>query len=343
MLAIVIVFFVFIAITAYRPDEKTPMEYTEASKVLTKDRLISFVTLNTGYAGLDASQDFFMDGGKGVNPDQDKVNENMAAINRTLELLPADFYFLQEVDKSSSRTYHLDQTKYYLPDVTTRIYSQNFVSKWVPYPLPMIGSVDSGIMTLTNFKVSSSERVSLPDSGASWPKSMFFFKRCFQVSRVPIEDTDKELVLINTHLEAYSEGEYRTKQLKAIYKVMEEEYAKGNYVVLGGDFNSSFPTTQNKYPINPELWAPSQLVKKELPAGFKFAYDKSNPTCRLLNIPYDESTAQFYCIDGYIVSKNIKVESIMTLNFNFTNTDHNPVMMYIRLKDSATEEESTEE
>ena len=34
-------------------------------------------------------------------------------------------------------------------------------------------------------------------------------------------------------------------------------------------------------------------------------------------------------IDGFMVSKNITVESINTLNYGFENSDHNPVLLNI--------------
>ena len=46
---------------------------------------------------------------------------------------------------------------------------------------------------------------------------------------------------------------------------------------------------------------------------------------------YDKDTFQYYMIDGFIVSKNITVNSVETLNLGFKNTDYNPVQMKISL------------
>lgn len=59
------------------------------------------------------------------------------------------------------------------------------------------------------------------------------------------------------------------------------------------------------------------------------------PSCRLLNEPYDydnKDNFQHYLIDGYIVSSNIEVESVKTLNLKFKNADHNPVLLKLKLK-----------
>ena len=72
-----------------------------------------------------------------------------------------------------------------------------------------------------------------------------------------------------------------------------------------------------------------------LPEGFEFKYDLSVPTCRLLNQPYDESdevNTQHYVIDGFIVSPNVEAVSIETIDLGFENSDHNPVMLTVRLK-----------
>ena len=47
-----------------------------------------------------------------------------------------------------------------------------------------------------------------------------------------------KLILINSHMSAYDKGgKMRVKQLKLLNSVMESEYKKGNYVIVGGDFN----------------------------------------------------------------------------------------------------------
>ena len=55
---------------------------------------VRILTMNTGYAGLDRDTDFFMDGGKSVNPDSaERVKHNMAISGLHLHLIPM-FQFL---------------------------------------------------------------------------------------------------------------------------------------------------------------------------------------------------------------------------------------------------------
>ena len=71
-----------------------------------------------------------------------------------------------------------------------------------------------------------------------------------------------------------------------------------------------------------------------LPDGWHFAYDTATPTCRLDNQPYDaESDAtQHYVIDGFILSPNVELTGVQTQDDGFRFSDHNPVLLNIRLK-----------
>ena len=337
MLGLIILFFFFIMITDYKPEDRMNLEVEGDDAEFDKD-YFDIVTLNTGYAGLGEEMDFFMDGGEGVNPEsKEKVQENIDGINSILDLFDADFFFLQEVDKDSSRSFHIDETKAFKSSYNTRVYAQNYVCSWVPYPMPMIGAVDSGLMTLSKHKISSAERISLPNN-ISWPKSMFMLKRCMEVSRVPIKGSDKELVLVNFHLEAYDTDESKEQQNSVVMNFIKSEYDKGNYVLAGGDFNMNFPGMTNQLPQiqGKDIWRPGKLFPDMLPEGFSFAYDTSVPTCRSLDKPFEGLTEnQLYSLDGYVYSPNLEVELCIAINCNFRYTDHNPVYLRVHLKDEA--------
>ena len=114
---------------------------------------------------------------------------------------------------------------------------------------------------------------------------------------------------------------------------IEAEYEKGNYIIVGGDFNQLFPGTEREYPLKETSdWMPTNL--ESMPAGWHYAYDDSIPTCRLLNQPYDPSSklTQYYVIDGFLVSPNVKVVSVKTLDEGFVYSDHNPVLLEVSLE-----------
>lgn len=326
----------YLSVTEYRPEDVETVQI--AADADTHPLTLGEVTVlsyNTGYAGLGAASDFFMDGGEQVQPESEAyVRKNMEGIAALLSKTKADVYFLQEVDSDSKRSYNMDQTEYYRTTLNAAgAYALNYSCAYVPYPLPTIGKVHSGVQTLTSLTMTEASRVSLP-CPFSWPVSTANLKRCLLVSRVPIDGTDRELVLVNLHLEAYDDGEGKAEQTKMLLSILTAEYEKGNYVIAGGDFNQTFPNALQEYPVkNKELWTPGTLQADSLPQGWQFAYDTQTPTCRLLNMPYDaeDEATQYYVIDGFILSPNVKLSKIETLDEGFAYADHNPVLLTAQL------------
>ncbi|MGN1307075.1 MAG: endonuclease/exonuclease/phosphatase family protein [Faecousia sp.] len=327
----------YLTVTEYNPAHAELAERgaNNALGKLTKTNL-RLVTFNTGFGGLGEDADFFMDGGEGVNPTaQETVERNMIGIEEILSEQDADILLLQEVDTDSKRSFHLNQWlqyEYDLADYETR-FAMNYSCDYVPYPLnDRIGEVHSGIATYSRFDISSATRYSLP-CPFSWPTRVANLKRCMLVTRTPIENKEQELVIVNFHLEAYDDGEGRTEQFEQLMEFIQAEYEKGNYVIAGGDFNQALPDTLERYPMKATSeWTPNVL--EELLEGWQYAYDESVPTCRLLNQPYQPSSekTQYYVIDGFIVSPNVSVDRIETLDEGFVYSDHNPVVLDITLE-----------
>ncbi|MCI8807776.1 MAG: endonuclease [Oscillospiraceae bacterium] len=337
----------WLTLTEYKPDAVEELEvgtglspaHMYTWKTLTVGDSLTLVSQNTGYAGLGKEADFFMDGGKDVAPTREQVVTYENGIVQQLQAQDADVYFLQEVDTDSSRTGGSDQAVWYhgiLNDGELGpycwMYALNYSCDFVPYPLPPIGKVHSGLQTLSRFNVDSAQRVALP-CPFSWPVSTANLKRCLLVSRAPLEGSDKELVLVNLHLEAYDDGEGKAAQTQMLMDLLTREYEKGNYVIAGGDFNQTFPGALDAFPIrDPSLWTPGVLEEDILPDGWRFACDLSVPSCRLLDRPYDPANSQFYVIDGFILSPNVGLDSVETLDEQFQYTDHNPVRIQVTLE-----------
>ena len=86
-------------------------------------------------------------------------------------------------------------------------------------------------------------------------------------------------------------------------------------------------------------WLQAEAVGKRLAAtGIDQVYaspmgrarQTAEPTCRLLDQPYNEN-CQLYVIDGFILSPNVRLESVQTQDLNFENSDHNPVRLQVTL------------
>ena len=297
---------------------------------------IRVLSWNIGYGALGDNADFFMDGGKGVNTaSKDRVNENMNSILETVSREDPDIIFLQEADVNSMRSHHVNEMQMFTDKFTDMetYFAYNFKVPFVPYPIPPIGTVNSGIAILSSWHQSEAVREALP-CPFSWPIRVANLKRCLLISRIPAED-GKELVLVNLHLEAYDSGEGKAAQTRQLKHLLESEAQKGNYVIAGGDFNQTFTSVDTSmYPEQPDRWHCGSLDTSEFSDDFEFVMDNQFPTCRSLDQSYadaDKENFQYYMIDGFIVSKNVSVNVYNTIDLQFECTDHNPVIMSFTL------------
>ncbi|MDO4521667.1 MAG: endonuclease [Eubacteriales bacterium] len=298
---------------------------------------VTVLSFNTGYAAQDKYHDSKLDGGKNKVPKSRKmVEENVRGISEILRREDTDVVFLQEVDKDSRRSFYVDESRCYASLLKERqsFYATNYQCDMIASPWPVVGRVKAGLMTLSRFEASQAERVSLPEA-KRWPQKLFSLKRCLLVTRIPLANSERELVLINLHLDAYGDGNNRAAQTEFLYDMLNWEYAAGNYCIAGGDFNQMFENVpEDLYPLKiTKHFLPGLLTYEGLIGEWVMANDPSVPTSRLLNEPYDPESenTQHYVIDGYLVSPNIKVEQVETLDEGFAYTDHNPVKLQVRL------------
>ncbi len=164
-----------------------------------------------------------------------------------------EFVLFQEVDRSSTRSYYIneyDSIVNNLDNVYNSSFASNFLVPWVPLPLnDMHGQVDGGLLMLSQFSPSSATRYSLANI-TTFPMNLFELDRCYDESRYPVNDKDgkptgKEMVIIDAHFSAYDDsGKVRQKQLQQIINVIKREQAKGNYLIVGGDWNKILPGTR---------------------------------------------------------------------------------------------------
>lgn len=332
VVVLVLAFLIFLGVMTGMEYDPQPIETLEvtgaAEKGIAVGESLSVMSFNIGYASLGKEQDFFMDGGDMVRPDSiEAVEQNLDGIVNVLKENPVDVYFLQEADIDSKRSYNINEVERISNSVaTTSAFVYNYNSAFVPYPVPPIGKVESGLLTLSSFEPSQAARVALPVP-FKWPVRLFNLKRCLLFERIPLDD-GHDLILVNLHLEAYDDGEGKAAQTKELMDLLQKEYNDGNYIIAGGDFNQMFPGME--YPVvDTENWVPGALEESMLPEGWQFAADGSTPTCRLLNGPFsgDYSTTQLYVIDGYILSPNVQLDSVKTLDLAFEYSDHHPVIL----------------
>lgn len=323
----------------YKPEAVEDLAiYGESSKELLPGDTVDILTYNIGYGANDSKHDFFMDGGTTVTTESaDNITKNMDGIINVIKDEDADVVFIQEIDIDSKRSYNIDETSLVsnaFPDDNI-VFATNFLCDYIPYPVTdNVGKINSGILTINKYIVESAERRSLTN-GFTWPVSTCQIKRCLLVERIPIKDSQKQLILINLHLDAYDNGEGKAAQYQELCELMQLEYAKGNYVIAGGDFNSVLPSVdKNKYPlVLTDNFEPAAISTDNLTGGWKYCTDDTVPSSRLLNEAYDPKSknTQLYVIDGFITSPNTIVQSTETIDTGFAYSDHNPVKIKVSL------------
>ncbi|WP_236786812.1 endonuclease/exonuclease/phosphatase family protein [Anaerococcus ihuae] len=291
------------------------------------------MTWNIGYAGLDKDTDFFMDGGKMVFPINKKhVEKSLDHIIKSSKKMDADIKFFQEVDLNSKRTYHINQVEKIRNNLGGNTsFALNFKADFIPYPIPPMGKVESGIMSQTNFKIKKSKRYQ-QEIPHKFPTRLVNLKRSFNPSYIDIKNSDKILVIVNVHLDAYESGNKgRVAQTKEIINFVNKEYKKGNYVIVGGDFNQELTGIHKKLPEG--IWNPSPFPKEMLTDNIKLYCDKSGKTSVVNDKPYTGKNAYLSTIDGFLATDNIEIKNIKTqTQENFQYSDHNPVVMEFVLK-----------
>ena len=339
----VVILFTYLTVREYRPADREALEPAFAGQDALKPAIgdeLTVVTWNVGCGTLGDNADFFMDYGEMVyTADKDRVKENLSGITSTLLDADPDIMLLQETDINSSRSYHTDETEVIasaFPDFD-HTFAYNFKVDIVPYPIPPIGKVESGIMTLSRYGIASAERIQLP-CPFKWPVRVANLKRCVSVNRIPIENSDKQLVIVNLHLEAYDSGEGKIAQTNMLADILRTEAEAGNYVIAAGDFNQAFSGTDTSaYPEYEGKWHCGLLDEDAFDPSLLFLQDPSVPTCRSLDQPYataaDKDHFQFYVIDGFIVSDNLEVISCETMDMQFRDSEHNPVVIKVIIRE----------
>lgn len=334
VIAIFAAFFLFTWCTAYRPKPNETLSENKDFDILPQNGEFNLLIWNIGYCGLDSKMDFFYDGGKMVRPTKDRVLKSLSKIISFLwhnENL--DFIMLQEVDQNSKRSYHINETDsiHHILSNYHGYFAKNYDVAFVPVPVtnPM-GKVFSGIATFSRFKPQLSMRYSYPGK-FPWPKNLFMFNRCCLVNYYPLAN-GKKFVLINTHNSAFdTKNILKPKEMAFLKKFILNEYQKGNYVMVGGDWNQS-PNGLKPQFENFNTLDLSSISKDFTPSGWQWLFDPRTPSNRRVDKPYNSVETLTTVIDMYLISPNIEPVAVQTINTNFAWSDHQPVFARVRLK-----------
>jgi endonuclease/exonuclease/phosphatase family metal-dependent hydrolase len=330
-------FMIYITSTEFSPVAKSNVQITGSGKPIDPSRReFSFFSWNIGYAGLGREMDFFYDGGKLTRPPKEKCIQYFEGIKSVLKAnISSDFILLQEVDVYSKRAWYQDEyieTSSMFPD-HFHGFTPNYDCRFVPSPLsdPM-GRVKAGLATFSSMRPDVAT-VQYYKSDFPWPTRLVMLKRCYLLYRFRL-DNGKDLVVVNLHNSAYdSTGILREKELIVLDSVFNSENNRGNYVIMGGDWNS------NPRGFNVKMICQGDLVTAIEPPipetflpGISFVYDSLNPSNRFTDIAYLKGLTRTTIIDFFVVSPNVEVSNVATIPTRFAFSDHEPLVMNVRLK-----------
>lgn len=335
----VVVVLAYGTINDFQPEEQIEVNVANNTELIANDSSVfSFLIWNIGYAGLGNESDFFLDGGTMVQPTKELNGRYLQGILSVVEQYKSlDFLLLQEVDLNSKRAYRHNQFEEIAANLPahSKAHTLNFNVKFVPKPLMSfspIGGVQSGLATYSKYKVSSSTRYQYPGS-FSWPTSAFHLDRCLLESRIPLA-SGKELIVVNSHNSAYDGGKLKPIEMAYLKEYLLAEYAKGNYVIVGADWNQCPP----EFPYdsfssgNADDYYQDNIAVDFMPEGWKWAFDPTVATNRKNTTKFELDKTFTTLIDFYLLSPNVILLEVEGVSLNFENSDHQPVKLKIQLK-----------
>ncbi len=328
----------YATLTDFQPPAVEDITVNKAISRPMTDSIYRVMIWNIGYAGLGAEQDFFYDGGTTVRPTEAQFNSYLKGIQSVVAANgDQDFILLQEVDTNSRRSYYFNELEAialklpYHNNAYATNYHVDYVSMPLETPWDVLGRVRAGLATFARYQPVETQRHQFPGK-YDWPKRVFMLDRCFLAERFTLAN-GKDLLILNTHNSAYDNGSLKKAEMEALRTFVLDEYGKGNYVVVGGDWNQTPPGYDNStFAKAGDTYEQGAIAYDYLPQGWQFVYDDTYPTNRKLAKPYNPDSTFATVIDFYLLSPNIDAVEVRTGNLEFKYSDHQPVYLKIQLK-----------
>ena len=340
----------YLQVNYYRIADHQKLAITNPQRAqLAVDHPYTATTYNIGFGAYNERYSFFMDTGTakqghhtrgkyGKATSRAAVQRSTTFVIKQIKAQHPDFALFQEIDTNSTRSYHVNQVRRVaaaFPHLG-RVFASNFHSAYLLVPLTdPHGTVRSGLLTLSRYQVQSAQRRQYPVSTHLIEKFVDL-DRCFVVLTLPVQN-GRHLIMINSHMSAYDRGgKMRAAQLKLLTGVMKQARARGDYVIVGGDFNHALgKQIMTHFRTNQRVpnWV-SKMSNQDLPAGFRIVRADNywtTPTVRATDTAYVPGKTYTTVVDGFIVSDNVTATA-HNLATHFQETDHNPVKLTFKLQ-----------
>jgi len=285
---------------------------------------------NIGYASLGKESDFLVDGGRQLRPSSRAlVEKNARAITDRLAS-GADVVLLQEVARAGWLTRGIDvlgRVRDALPGYQLALCPTIDLSG-----VPLVGRLTVGQATLAHYGIASAS--SHPLSSPRLLPGVVLQRFNVLETRLCEACDHNPWVIFNVQLSAFDDGALRQQQLVEVWHYLREEFERGSHVVAAGDWNFRLATTSFPYSTEEKnmFWV-RDLPTELTPPDWYWAVDPAAPTNRTVEQPYRSGVNFTSVIDGFVVSPNVEVAEVRTLDLGFENSDHNPVRLAIRKKD----------
>lgn len=290
---------------------------------------LSITVWNLGYGGLGAESDFVADGGEHMfPPSRAAVRANVDFIAEQLANESADVIVFQEIAHDGPVNYWVNLKGAIDRTLAARdsAFFADFQTRLMPWPLRL----EHGQAIYSNAAIAETSVVPLPAEDSA----IFGVKRRYAslVARIPREAGGPGWTIASVHLAAFdADAAVRTRQLHELLAWAQSEYARGQHVVLAGDWN--FQIAETHFPHTTDerfLFWLFPFPQDALPEGWRLAADGAVPSVRTNHKPYVAGENYVTSIDGFIVSPNVAVESVSGVDLQFRHTDHQPVRIRVR-------------
>jgi endonuclease/exonuclease/phosphatase family metal-dependent hydrolase len=321
--------FIFIVNRSHRPSYKE-LKFKRQLRAPFSPGEVTVVCWNIGYGALGSQAECVLEGGKVWRAYTKKeIRQAAQLIANDLYSLDPDVALIQEAARSSffTRGVNILEIMSSILNKYSYIFCPDVYTVFVPRPL----KIQHGLVTYVQNDVTDYNVCELPQESSYY---YGFQKKHYTalVVRQQIVDRAQEWVFVNIHLSAFDKDQsLRRLQLETIFNFAKHELQKGNFVVIGGDWNMKIAPTMFpcKYFPNNQFWA-GDFPMESLPEDWKFAVDLTIPTARSQERPYVKGESFTTIIDGFVTSPNVSVLEVKAINKDFLYTDHHPVLARFR-------------
>ncbi len=306
----IIIFFFWASSPNYELEDYSKITTNNYPQKTDTDSIYSIVTYNIGYLS-------GMTNNRAIEKPKSLFDNNLKKVKTEFKLVNSDIIAFQEIDYASARSYKINQQN----EIATLGYNYvakavNWDEKYVPFPywpLSMhFGEMLSGQSIISKYPIKGHQRIVLERvKNNPFYRDALYLERLAQVATITIEN--KELVIINVHLEAFDKPT-RIKQLNYVIDLF-NQYKEKYPTILLGDFNSN---PDDDDPAINKIFALKDIGNAAFGDSYEYTFDSANLYKRIDYIFYTKNSIEY--ISGKVLTQLGQA------------SDHLPVEMRFRLK-----------